>query len=225
MIDFLNNIDQEALLFLNNLHSRTMDTFMFIASAKFTWVLMYAFIIFAVFKNYSLKHSIVILASIGILVLFCDQMCSSIIRPYVERLRPSNLENPISKYIHIVNNYRGGRYGFPSCHASNSFGLALFITLLFRHKQLSIFIWGWALLHSYTRIYLGVHYPGDIIVGGIVGSLGALFALGISYCLHKNISLCYIKRNNTKYANMSIVWAIYIGLGIVVSTLIYSFFR
>ena len=78
-------------------------------------------------------------------------------------------ENPIVDLAHIVNGYRGGSYGFPSCHAANSFGLAMYVVFLFRKRWLSVFIITWAVLNCYTRIYLGVHYPGDLIVGHLVG--------------------------------------------------------
>ena len=114
----------------------------------------------------------------------CHQTGATLIRPYVERLRPSNLENPISDMVHIVNGRRGGRYGFPSCHAANTFGLAFFIWFLFRKRWLTVFMMGWALLTCYSRIYLGVHYPGDLIVGTLIG----LFAAYIVYRLFLKVS-------------------------------------
>lgn len=97
------------------------------------------------------------------------------------RLRPSNPENPLSEMVHIVGGYRGGSYGFPSCHAANSFALASFLILLFANRKLSLFIFAWAVLNSYSRVYLGVHYPGDLLVGAIIGTAAGLamaFAAG-----------------------------------------------
>lgn len=94
---------------------------------------------------------------------------------------PSNPENPLSEMVHIVGGYRGGSYGFPSCHAANSFALASFLTLLFANRKLSLFIFAWAVLNSYSRVYLGVHYPGDLLVGAIIGTAAGLamaFAAG-----------------------------------------------
>lgn len=107
--------------------------------------------------------------------------CATLIRPEVCRLRPSNPENPLSEMVHIVGGYRGGSYGFPSCHAANSFALASFLTLLFANRKLSLFIFAWAVLNSYSRVYLGVHYPGDLLVGAIIGTavgLAMAFAAG-----------------------------------------------
>ena len=100
--------------------------------------------------------------------------CATLIRPEVCRLRPSNPENPLSEMVHIVGGYRGGSYGFPSCHAANSFALASFLTLLFANRKLSLFIFAWAVLNSYSRVYLGVHYPGDLLVGAIIGTAAGL---------------------------------------------------
>lgn len=108
-------------------------------------------------------------------------VCHALIRPEVCRLRPSNPENPLSEMVHIVGGYRGGSYGFPSCHAANSFALASFLTLLFANRKLSLFIFAWAVLNSYSRVYLGVHYPGDLLVGAIIGTAAGLamaFAAG-----------------------------------------------
>lgn len=94
---------------------------------------------------------------------------------------PSNPANPLSEMVHIVGGYRGGSYGFPSCHAANSFALASFLTLLFANRKLSLFIFAWAVLNSYSRVYLGVHYPGDLLVGAIIGTAAGLamaFAAG-----------------------------------------------
>ena len=101
--------------------------------------------------------------AIALTITFADQMGATVIRPLVCRPRPANLENPISEFVQIVNGYRGGRYGFPSCHAANTFGLAFFLFYLFRNRSLNWFIMLWALLTCYSRSYLGVHYPGDLL--------------------------------------------------------------
>lgn len=112
-----------------------------------------------------------------------DYLCASIIRPAVQQLRPTNPDNPVSAMLHIVRGYIGGKYGFPSCHAANSFAIAVFSTLWFQRKWMAVVLVAWALLECYTRLYLGVHYPSDIVFGMAIGSLIAY----IVYILSKRI--------------------------------------
>lgn len=174
MLERLQFIDQELFLFLNSLHSGYWDQFMWIFTAKLPWIPMYAAILYVICKNMRPSVSLLAVISIVLTIVYADQICATLIRPLVERMRPSNPNNPISEWVHIVNGKRGGRYGFPSCHAANSFGLAFFVMLLFKNRLLTLFILLWASLNSYSRIYIGVHYPGDLIAGMLVGLSGAV---------------------------------------------------
>lgn len=116
------------------------------------------------------KKGLLCLLAIGIMIYATDQICSSVIRPMICRIRPSSPDNPISYFLHFVNEYRGNKYGFPSSHAANTFALATFLSLLFKNRRLMIGLTIWAALVSYSRIYLGVHYPTDILVGALIGS-------------------------------------------------------
>lgn len=169
MLELLNDIDTGILLALNGLHAPFWDYFMYAFSGKWIWVPMYAAILYVLIRNYSWRQTVGIVVCIGLAILFADQVCATLIRPAVERLRPSNLMNPISADVHIVFGYRGGAYGFPSCHAANSFALAAFVAVLFGRKKLTAAIFAWAALNSYSRLYLGVHYPGDLLVGAAIG--------------------------------------------------------
>ena len=173
MLDYLISLDSRLFLLLNGLHSPFMDAFMYGFSGRFVWIPLYACILWLLIRNRPLKVAAVYLVGIVLAITLADQVCASLIRPAVERLRPSNLDNSLSALTHIVNGYRGGAYGFPSCHAANSFALAVFISRLFRRKWFTAFILLWAVANSYSRICLGVHYPGDLLAGAIVGSIGA----------------------------------------------------
>lgn len=174
MIDFLINIDTQVLLFFNGLHSPLMDSFMMMFTGRFVWVPMYLSILYILFTKYKTRDALLLTVVIAGCILFADQVCASLLRPEFERLRPAHPENPVSAMVHIVDGYRGGRYGFPSCHGSNSFALATILALIVRVPRFTRFIFVWATVNAYTRLYLGVHYPGDLIVGAMIGSLGSL---------------------------------------------------
>ena len=181
MIDWLNTIDTQVFLALNGLHAPYFDVFMKLFTGKWIWEPMYAAVLFAVVRNYRWRQTLAVLVCVALAITIADQVCATLIRPEVCRLRPSNPANPLSEMVHIVGGYRGGSYGFPSCHAANSFALASFLILLFANRKLSLFIFAWAVLNSYSRVYLGVHYPGDLLVGAIIGTAAGLamaFAAG-----------------------------------------------
>ncbi len=168
MIDQLIEIDKKILVFLNSFHSPILDPVMLVITQTVFWIPLYAFLIFLLFKNYK-KEAVWILLGAAITILLTDQITSTIMKPYFARLRPSH-DPSIQSLLHIVDNYRGGLYGFSSGHAANTMGVALFVWLNLRtfYRWIGL-IFIWAIIMSYTRIYLGVHYPGDIVVGGTIG--------------------------------------------------------
>lgn len=136
----LTELDTDALLAVNGWKHVWADQFMYAYSGKWVWVPFYASILYVLFKNYHWKYVIGCLFAIGLTIAFADQVGASVIRPLVERLRPSNPANPISHMVEVVNGYRGGRYGFPSCHAANTAGLAFFLLFLWKNRFIGIFI-------------------------------------------------------------------------------------
>ena len=173
LLSMLKALDTMVFLTVNSHHNAYFDSVMWLVSGKLIWVPMYVSLFFVLLKNYSYKVVFAILLAIGVVILFTDSFTAQVIRPWVCRLRPSNLDNPMSSMVHIVDGYRGGAYGFPSNHASNTWGLAFFITFLFRRYKLTFFFFLWALLVCYSRMYLGVHYFGDLLIGGLLALAGA----------------------------------------------------
>ncbi|HMG92028.1 MAG TPA: phosphatase PAP2 family protein [Chryseolinea sp.] len=169
MIDSIIELDKQLFLIFNGMHTTWLDPVMEIFSKTVASVPLYGFLIYQIFRTYKQRTWGIIL-SIGLLILMTDQFTSGLMKPFFERPRPSH-EPTLQGLVHIVNGYSGGNYGFASSHSANTFGLAMFLTCLRREKPWISWLFLWAAFVSYTRIYLGVHYPGDIIVGGLIGVL------------------------------------------------------
>ena len=168
MIQFLAELDKEIFLFLNSFHSPFWDKIMWWVSLKYVWVPLYSAVLFFIFYLRHYKTAIVALLSLILLVTLTDQTSVHLFKQVFERLRPCH--NPdIGHLVHIVNDKCGGQFGFVSSHAANTFGFATFTSLFFRNRYFSVFIVLWAAIVSYSRIYLGVHFPGDIIGGMLLG--------------------------------------------------------
>jgi len=172
MLNYLIELDKALFLFLNGINSPFWDGVMYWISHKFTFVPLYAAVIYFFFKQYGWNGLLVLVMAVFTIAV-ADQVSSSIIKEAVHRLRPSH--NPeFDQVIHLVYENRGGMYGFVSSHAANSFAFAVFTLLLFRKRWFTISILVWAAVVSYSRIYLGLHYPGDILGGAIVGVLSGM---------------------------------------------------
>ncbi len=191
ILDQLVTLDETIFLFFNGLHNGFWDNFMMLFTGKFIWVPMYAALLFLLLRTYKWKTALVVIVGVALVIALADQICAGAIRPAVERLRPSNLDNPLSALTHIVDNYRGGRYGFPSCHAANSFALIVYLGMIVGKRRLWWFLVGWAIVNSYSRLYLGVHYPGDLLVGAMIGSAVAMIVYGLTQFVTKYMAAPY----------------------------------
>ena len=172
-MESLDTLDRSLLLWLNAKHADGLDGFMMAATDTKFWIPLYLLFIYLLFRKLD-NRAWLALVCIGLAILISDQLTSGLIKPLVQRLRPSH--NPeLEGLLHLVKDsaeqlYRGGLFGFPSSHASNSFAIATLLFLLLKtNLRFMGLIFIPAALMTYTRIYLGVHYPGDILTGVGIG--------------------------------------------------------
>ena len=190
-IQQLIGFDQELLLKLNGSNSLFWDGFMWLSTNMLTWIPFAVVLLYVIFKNNKIKEALIIIALLGMVIALADQISSGICKPLFARFRPT--QDPELMYqIDIVNGYRGGIYGFISSHAANTFGVAVFLTLIFKSGSLAIILFIWAILNAFSRIYLGVHYPGDILFGTLVG-VGAGILI---YIIYRKLQNTLLKQTN-----------------------------
>ena len=174
---FLAN-DRLVLSWFNGSNSVFLDGWMSALTSGFTWLALYASLFYLVIKDNETMGQIMLVVGCALArVGLADIMADVIVKPLVERWRPSN--DPIFKYdVSVVDGYRGTSYGFFSAHAANTFSLALFFCMLVRSRVLSVALVLWSFVNCYTRMYLGLHYPSDIVCGLLWGSV---CAIGVYY--------------------------------------------
>lgn len=171
-INTLVHFDQELFLRLNGVHVSWLDNVMYWVTYKFTWIPMYLVLILLTVKAEG-KKSVAILITVLVAVIIADKITSGLMKPYFARYRPCH-EPLLAGLVHEVGGC-GGSFGFASSHASTSFAVAMvWFTLLKDKVKYMWLILLWAALYSYSRVYVGVHYPGDILVGALVGILAAM---------------------------------------------------
>lgn len=177
MIAQLIEWDHALFLFLNGIHSDFMDPIMFFLTQTKPWIPLYALLLFLIWKTYG-KQAWWAVISIGLAILFADQFTSTFMKPFFARMRPCYDPD----FVDIIHHYGNcsSKYGFASSHAANSFAIATLMYLILGEKFPTVkWLFAWAVLFSYTRIYLGVHFPGDVVVGGIVGIASGFLAYKI----------------------------------------------
>lgn len=172
MLSTLNDLDTQLFLFLNGLHNEAFDSIMAWISGKTTWWPFY--LLLMIYLGWTRRWQLVpIILFIALAVTLADQTSVQLFKEVFERLRPCH-EPAIKETVHLVNGRCGGMYGFVSSHAANTFAVAMLLLLIVRKGWFTALMLTWAAIVSYSRIYLGVHYPGDVLGGAVLGALCGL---------------------------------------------------
>lgn len=174
----LNHIDKQAMLILNYDGSSTADSFWYLYSQKLTWIPLELTALAAVFAMHpgKMRERLVFVVSFIVVLTLCDQLSSGVIKPLVGRLRPSH-DPSVCNLLHYVNDYRGGMNGFVSSHAANTVGMTTMLIYVFRNRLTRFVLIAFTVMMCYSRIYLGVHFLGDIVCGALLGWSIAAFVL------------------------------------------------
>lgn len=186
---WVESIDSRLFLWLNGQHAGWLDTVIVSITEMWPWIPIYILLAYLVIKQYGRK-SLWIFLAVGLVILCSDQLSAHVCKPLFHRLRPCF--NPeLEGLVHLPKGLPGGRYGFVSSHAANTFAVATFLTAALRKSYRSIGWWlfAWALISSYSRIYIGVHYPGDVLAGAVLGILVGLIIWKLTTLLFNKMAI------------------------------------
>ena len=176
-------LDTDLLLFINEHYTAFLDVFFWNISQRLTWVALYVALAVCAFYRYGWR-GLYVIGAVALAVLLADQCSSALLKPWVARPRPTH-EPDLEGLLHIVNDYRGGMFGFPSSHAANTFAVALVYSLIWNNRRQTLPLMLWVALNCYSRMYLAVHYPLDILAGLLVGAVVAI----VIYALVRKLDL------------------------------------
>ena len=223
MIGELIHIDKILTLALNGSFSLFLDGVATSATATLTWIPLAVVFLYIVIKNNDMSGIFMVIVAVGLCIFIADQTASTIFKPMICRYRPAN-DPQLMYLVDIVNDYRGGRYGFFSSHAANTFAVATFCALLVRYRLLPIGLFSWAILNCWTRVYLGVHYFGDLIVGMFFGIIVGAFVYGVFVRLRKHRTMLSRYYSETQTMTGYAIKDIQVLILALVSTYIYVLF-
>lgn len=171
----MNELDHQLTLAINGCDRLFWDNVMYTITDTFSWSLVIVALLVIIFKNNNWREAVLVYVSMALLIFVADRICSGMVKPLVERWRPTQ-DPQLMYFVDVVRGYRGGRYGFFSGHACNTMCMAMFLSWLFRSPKVAMALFFWSITTTFTRLYLGVHYLGDVCVGWTVGAiLGFLF--------------------------------------------------
>ena len=218
-------LDKQLLLALNGSESLFVDGLAMALTTASTWVPLYVALFYLVLKNdENVRQILLVVACAAACVLLAGTVDDTLVKPLVARWRPTH-DPAIGMMVDVVDGYRGGKYGFFSAHAANTFSVAVFFSLLVRSRALSVALISWSLVNCWTRVYLGVHYPGDILCGLLWGGLVGL-AVYWAYCrisLHIKAGQGFISSQYTptgyQHSDVNVV------LSVLAFTLVYCIMR
>ena len=219
-------LDKQWLLAVNGSDSLFLDRVAHVLTTALTWLPLYLSLFYVVLhNNNNFRKVLCVLAGAGLCVLLAGTIDDMIVKPMVARWRPTH-DPEIGMLVDIVDGYRGGRYGFFSAHASNTFSIAVFFCWLIRSRLLSTALVIWSFTNCWTRMYLGVHFPGDILVGLTWGLIVGTFVYYLFYRVTRNMTSPSSRYVSSKYTSTGYVRSdCDIPVAVLVFTLLYALIR